>query len=143
MVDLPHSSLLTRRIPITARHLLPETAGTDAWWLRPDISEPAAGSGGSVARPLYAGATPIIAAAVMADALGLRDNAFRLGLSNLMGEDIGLRPRTATPRRPRNSGERQRLDRWISSSLLVSWGKLPHPAYHDALVRALDPQLVP
>lgn len=143
MADLPYSALLTRRIPVTARHLLPHTAGTYAWWLPSDISEPATNPDGSLDRPLYVGAAANIAAAVTADALGLRDNPLRLGLANLMSEDIGLRSRTDAPRRPLNLGERQRLDHWISTNLLVSWSELPHPAYHDALVRALDPQLTP
>ena len=143
MDDLPYSSLLTRRIPITARHLLPETAGTYAWWILADPREPATDPGGPADRPLYVGAAANIAAAVTADALGARDNALRLGLANLMGDHIGLRPRTGMPRRPLNLGERQRLDHWISTNLRVSWSELPHPAYHDALVRALDPQLTP
>lgn len=143
MADLPYASLLTRRIPITARNMLPETAGTYAWWILAGPSEPTTDPDKSDGRPLYVGAAANIAAAVTADALGLRDNALRLGLANLLGDHIGLRPRTGMPRRPLNLAERQRLDHWISTNLLVSWSELPHPAYHDALVRALDPQLTP
>ena len=90
---------------------------------------------------MFVGTAINISAAVSADGFGLRDTAFRLGLANLLGDQIGLRPRTETPRRPLNLGERQRMDHWISTNLLVSWSALPHPAYYDALIRALEPQL--
>ena len=143
MADLPYTPLLTRRIPITARDLLPNTPGTYAWWVLTNPNEPTSNATDPATRPLYVGAAANIAAAVTADGIGLRDTPMRLGLANLMGDDIGLRPRTDTPRRPLNLGERQRLDHWISTNLLVSWSELPHPSYHDALLRALEPQLKP
>ncbi len=142
--DIPYSALLNRRIPVSARQALPDTAGVYAWWIVDDLRHSEAGPDGTGARPLYIGAARNLAAAVTDDAVGLRDTPLRIGLATVMAEQIGLRPRTPTDRRPLNIAERQRMDHWISANLLVSWSELPHPAaYRDALARALDPVLNP
>jgi hypothetical protein len=142
--DVPYSSLLNRRIPVSGREVLPETAGVYAWWFLDDIRQATADADGAGVRPLYLGAARNLAAQVADDAVGLKDTPLRMGLALLMGEHIGLAPRTAVSPRPLKIAERQRMDHWISANLLVSWSELPHPAaYRDALARALDPLLRP
>jgi hypothetical protein len=125
------------------RQALPEAAGVYAWWVRAEIMEAGAYPQGVGTRPLYLGATTNIAAAITADAQSVNNTNLRVGLAVVMAERLGLRPRT-TLKRPLTKSEHERMNHWISANLLVSWSELPEPgAYHDALIRAFDPQLEP
>ncbi|MFF2318249.1 GIY-YIG nuclease family protein [Arthrobacter sp. NPDC058097] len=144
-MDVPCRSLLdpARRIPFAGRLTLPETPGLYAWW-DTDQTKQTESKPDEARRPLYLGTAKNLAAAIEADATGIRASAFRKSLAALLAGPLNLRQRTNGYPPPPNRFEKTRLTQWMSAHLLISWSELPHPdAYHRALVSATDPHIKP